>query len=266
MASSFLPTSIPDFTLGRTTSLLLLTLLLATSVRAADTVELYAAHEASAEFTMGFEGMRQVAGDREVSNEILFGHGLGSRFATYLGASIVPDQEFRIDGADVFVGLMGAAVESDHLDVDLVLDLSVLGSAGHEFLLAPMLELNLDHDPRMQTWGAYLRAGVPMWRERTEHADGRSTREQRVDLALNPGIYLTLSDRHQLLLEYATDIRLAEPDGDRTAAGRMALGLNTLLSEPLEIITQLHVDLPEDGSRAELGVALGFVATLPGAF
>ncbi len=259
--------STPPYAVGGPAACLLaLTLVVALPVRAADTVELYAVHEASAEFTMGFESMRHIASDREVSNELLFGHGLGSRVATYVGACFVPDQEFRIDSTDYFVGLMGAAVQTDHFDVDLVLDLSGLASAMHELVFAPMIELNLDRDPRMQTWGAYLRAGLPMWRESTVHADGRVSREQRVDLALNPGCYFTLSDRHQVLIEYATDVRLAEPDGDRTTPGHIALGLNTVLSEPLEIITQLHVALPQDGGRAEVGAALGFVATLPGAF
>lgn len=260
MVSSCRPSSAYVF------GLFFLALPLPSTVRAADTVELYGVDEASAEFTMGFEGMRRVAGDREVSNELLFGHGLGSRIAAYAGASFVPDQEFRIDGTEFFVGLMGAAVESDDFDVDLVLDLRALGGVGSELVFAPMIELNLDRDPSMQTWGAYLRAGLPMWRESIVRADGRTTREQRVDLALNPGCYLTLSERHQVLIEYATDVRLAEPDGDRAASSRIALGLNTRLSEPLEIITQLHVDLPDDGGRAELGAALGFVASLPGAF
>jgi len=91
-------------------------------------------------------------------------------------------------------------------------------------------------------------------------------RRGAVQLALEAtlGAFTTLNERHQLLLEVDGAYRPAPgPSELRLQLGGAAVGYNLVLSESIELINQVFIDLPQSASEPiAVGVMLGFVATL----
>lgn len=248
-------------TVATPASILLLIAFAAGTAAAADTIECHEQGVTSAEFYMGFDGIRHVTGERQVSNELLLARGIDARASAYVGAAFVPGPGFSLDGTDLFLGFLTTALDTDHVDLDLAFDVGVTGTVWSEAVFGPTVELNLDRDPDMATWGGYFRAALPMWRE-----SGPSQLERHVDVCFNPGVYFTPRARQQLLVEYAVDVHLTDSEARRVGASRIALGLNTEIAETLELITQVHADLHRAGDGTEWGVMLGVVTSLPAAF
>ena len=145
------------------------------------------------------------------------------------------------------------------------------------FWTTPALELNLDARPDLALCGLYLRAEEDLAGRDDSVADDPATRD--VDeakerhafaptTALTFGGYFTIGERHQLLLEYDVALhhgdRGAGPDAPRAVErGGVALGYNVRLSDAIELVTQVSVDVPDRGERVSAGISIGFIATMP---
>jgi len=238
---------------------LVIALVLAHTSNAAalDTVEPFEAHAANAEHNLTYHGVGQANQERELSNEFVLGYGMSDRASAYLGACLSANQQ-DTGAAGLCFGLIGTVWESDHIDLDLLMDIGASGHGLGDLSTEPGLELNFDHDPDMHTWGVYMRMGILD----QASADG-SLRRRRLDLGVNPGAYFTLSARYQLLVEFDASVALG---GDRTAdenVGGVALGLNAVVSDSVELIAQVHADVPQSDRGLGLGLSLGFIATFP---
>lgn len=240
---------------------------LAREARAADTIETWDAGGANVEVYMLMDGFGHGARSQALGADLLAGWGLSDRLSVYLSTSLSADGYPTAGAAELALGVFGTPIDTDHFDVDLLLDICAAGGGLGEFCLAPGLELNYDAAPGGTAWGLYARAGLLLTgREADAGADPAAARPERiVDAHATLGAYLTLDQRRQLLLEFDMTFH------DRPAAGMapaevggVALGYNALLTGALELISQVRLDLPQSGERTSLGGMVGFIATLPG--
>jgi len=230
---------------------------------AADTTEPFDAGAGDVDFYVGLDGLGGAAADRALAGELMVGYGVLERFSMTLGVSLERTGELDTSASDVYVGLIGTPLETDHVDLDLLLTASSAGARPGDLGLTPAVELNVDGDAEMRSWGLYLRAGLPI--SSASDAD-TATRRLQLGLAMTAGAYVQLGADHQLLLEYdwAHDLRAA-PDEDALEQGGFAFGYNVTLSDRFELINQLYVDVPQADAPVTLGVMSGFIVTLPGA-
>jgi len=226
------------------------------ALQAADTIETFDPGPTDLEFYVGLDGVGPKHQDRTVSTEVVAGFGIIDRLSLYVGAALEADHRFSGGAAGLNVGLFGTPIDTRHIDLDVVLDVGAAGPGFEQLCLTPMAELNVDLDPDMGSWGVYLRAGAAI----EGSSEEGSSLPPSFAVLLNPGTYLTVAGRHQILLEY--DMALLPQTGE-VEVGGIALGWNVVLAEPIELVTQLALDIPQADERAAIGASVGFVATLP---
>lgn len=245
-----------------TATLGLMTLLLADAARAADTVETWDAGATDVDFYLGYEGIGlREAADRGTFGDLMLGYGIVERFSVYVGTSLEANGAFGDGAASPYLGIFGTVVDTEHVDFDLFLDVSTGGPSLTEFAISPSLELNFDGRDDMSTGGLYTRVGVPLY--------GRGGKLDEMSLHLEAviGAYYTVAPDHQLLLELdATFHPFHRADHDHAVEiGGVALGYNVTLSDRIELINQVFLDIPQSGEPVAGGVMVGFIVTLPSA-
>ncbi len=196
----------------------------------------------------------------------MIGYGLFRRLSIHAGVNLEGNHDLSQRRPTVYLGLFGTPLQTDHVDLDLFMDLRAGGPELGELRIGPSLELNLDADAEMQTWGLYTRAGVPILR-RAQATAGCETPEYQLVLIVEStlGAYLHLARGHQLLLELDGTLRPSPADDERRwELGGVALGYNVVINESVELITQLNLDLPQArGDGVSVGLMTGFILTLP---
>lgn len=240
-----------------------------TTTLAADTLETWDAGAGNIDFYVSLDGMGRSLQEQGVAGDMLLGWGVADRLSTYLSVSLAADGALADGDAGLGVGLFGTPVDTDHLDLDLLLDLSAGGAGLRELSLGPALELNFDAAPDQASWGAYVRAGLAIT-GRVAGDDGSAKMAagsgRLVDRVLTVGSYRSLGPRRQVLLEYDVtwhdEPEAGSPTIDR---GGLALGHNLRLGDSLELITQGRWDVPQGGQPGGVGFTVGFIAGLPGA-
>ena len=231
--------------------------------RALDTTEPFDPGFFDAEAYWGYDGLGHTVDSREFSNELILGYGLTSRVSIQGGASFVGQDGYFAGEKSLSLGLFAAAIERDHFDLDLMLDFGATGEGFGDYSISPGIEVNYDRDPDMSSWGLYLRSGPSAFRQ--WEGVGGDTRRRRglLDYGLNPGAYLRLSPRHELLVEYDLSLALGKGRSADETAQLMGLGFNMQISEALELVSQIQHTFPRGGEKAKFGIAVGFIATLP---
>jgi len=196
----------------------------------------------------------------------MLGYGLLDRLSAYLRTTLQGKRYFSDGHAGISLGVFGTPVDTRHFDLDLLLDISACGNNFARLEWTPSLELNFDIDPEHRSFGLYLRAGVPLY-GRSMASDTSHTVEQSIacSVSLNPGAYLTIAERHQVLLEYDMLVHPLSADGRSVDVGGVALGYNVRLSQSIELISQVRWDIPQRGESWSFGLMLGLIATLPSA-
>ena len=235
-----------------------LALLGATPTRAADTVEPFEVGASNVELYLGRDGPADSSGRGIVWADMLLGFGLVDGVSAYLGTTLAASDALLDSGNDLYLGLFGTAADSEHVDVDLGFQLLRVGETDGPLEAMPFVELNIDVAPDLAVAGTYLRLGAPVYGH-TE--DGRRTTGTHV--SIQPGAYVTLGDRHQLLVEVDAEAHVLGPDPDRLVPGVVALGYNLTLSPALEVITQVSAGLPKGDEPIAFGASVGLIASLP---
>ena len=227
---------------------------------AIDTVETFGKGEGDLEFYAGLDGLGAGAPDQAMGGSVVMGWGVAERLSAYATTGLVADGAMANAAANVGLGVFGTPLDTDHVDLDLLLDICWPGG-GDPACVAPGIELNLDAEPDLATWGVFLdaTAGVS-W-----HAPEASSPERRVDWALGAGLYRSLGAGRQVLLRY--DATVEDPPGDGAATfthGGLALGFNAMLGDTMELVAEARTGFGHDGDPATIGFMVGFVATLNG--
>ena len=234
------------------------------AARAADTTEPFALGATDVDVYFGVDGLEAAPEERVLYGDILLGYGLTERLSGFLGVTLEADGRLGGSSPHVHLGGYGCVVDTEHVDLDLMLHVGTGGAAFDEFEIVPGAELNLDADPDMATWGSYLRLAVPVLGRPAPDGSGANP---SVAIELTAGGYVMVAEGHQLVVELDAAFRPDPPPKEEPAElGGLALGYNATLSENLELITQLAVDLPQGGDPAAgFGVMAGVIATLPAA-
>jgi hypothetical protein len=236
-------------------------LLFTTPAFSIDTIETWGEGDGNLELYSGVEGLGEAAADQALAGAMLMGWGVAKRFSAYLATAMSADGYFTGAETELNLGVFGTPVDTDHVDLDLILDMRVAGHGMDEASVVPAVELNLDHTPDLGTYGMFLRGGAQIGG--SVNASGDPGRH--VDLGLDLGGYYTLSPRQQLLVKYdATVHGGGDPEKSGFEHGAVSLGYNALLGDRVELITEAGMTIAQAGSASSLGVMVGFIATLPG--
>ncbi|MCP4676246.1 MAG: hypothetical protein GY854_12200 [Deltaproteobacteria bacterium] len=233
---------------------------------AADTVETWDKGATDLDFYLGFDGIGLDKYEKSIYGDIMLGYGLIDRFSAYLGTTLQANEYFSDGSGNVYLGVFGTPVETDHFDLDLFLDISLGGPDFNEFQVAPSIELNLDLDPEMRTFGFYIRAGSPIYGHdlTTEEEPDIPRYETTLHIETTIGAYYTIVERHQIFGEYDMGFHPNPIEEEHTVdVGGVALGYNVTLSDAIELINQVYLDIPQDGEDISFGVMAGFIVTMP---
>ncbi len=227
-----------------------LVLVIASEARAADTWEGWDPGPSNAEVHAGYSGIGLPGGEHGPGMEYLQGFGLGHTLSTFLSATV---QAVGATRAGFAAGFFGTPVDTDHVDLDLILVLGQEWRRLEDLSAGAAFELNLDLAPDLSVWGVYLRGCI--------HMGGAL--EASVEAIL--GTYVTLRQRHQILLQAdATFVLNPDARADAADVGGIALGYNVLVHDAVELVTELILDVPRAGEALSAGVMLGVILTLPG--
>lgn len=242
----------------------LLVALGAPDARAADTMEVFDVGATDAELYVGYDGLGITRALSSTFTEAVIGYGVAPRLSMFLAAGLEATGALTEGTQALTVGLYGTPLETEHVDLDLLLQVGGTTDGGYEVM--PAVELNLDAADGLELWGVYLIAGVPVHAPQLHAAVVSPPRDGDIelDLLLRLGSYWTISPRHQVLVELDAAVHaLGSLKGTVADLGGLALGYNVTLTDSFELITQLRTDVPT--GRAEpwsAGLSAGFIATL----
>ncbi len=230
------------------------------SASAGDTIECYGMGTIDFEMYFTFDGANRTPSNQILGSQFMLGYGLTNRLSGYLGTTFSVNGNLVDSATENSVGLFTTPLDTDHLDLDILLDFSAHGN--NQFTIGPGLELNWDAASELDSWGLYVRSGLAI--------SGQGTAKgsvQTADIILVLGCYGTLGQGHQLLLEF--DGALEEQSSHlhtvekEWSTGGWALGYNTTLSQTLELISQAYLEIPAGNDAYSFGLMIGFIATIP---
>ncbi len=235
----------------------------AVATQAADTVETWDVGATDVDFYMGMENLGLSREEGGVFGDIMLGFGIVERFSVYIGTTLQADRTLGQSDHQHYLGLFGTPIESDHVDFDLFLDFT---GSGSDLTITPSFELNLDRDPDMSSYGFYLRSGVVFNHIAPDTEAAESKPEIGTTIEFTPGLYWSLTDHSQLLLEYSTGY-LPSPaaDEDNWEVGHMHIGYNHLLTDTIELITEANWALEKTDGITPWGGFVGIIVTHPSA-
>lgn len=242
----------------------LLAFTLAETAEAVDTVETWDERAIDVDFYLGFDGLGPGELDRQLYGDLMIGYGIIDRFSTYLGTRLAGDEQLSNGAGEIYLGVFGTPLDTDHVDLDLFLDLRLGGDGFSEFQVVPALELNLDLAPDLECWGVYLVVGLPLYPRVA--GDQGGTGEEGVALTVETvvGTYLTLGSRHQILLDFELAFHPMAAEGELTTEiGGVGLGYNVILNDAIELIVEVRFDIPQRDEELSVGLMAGMIATIP---
>lgn len=230
---------------------------------AADTVEVWAKGPTDAELYVGLEGIGPEKEGRNTRFEYLAGFGITDRISAYLMGSLDASWALTGLGAGFGAGVLGTPLDTDHVDLDLFIDVAACGPGLRGFSAGPAFELNLDLEPDLALWGVYLRAGVPV--EGIKLASpAHPGHGIFLSIPVVLGTYYTVRGSHQILLEADVTFHALPSGVDRKVeVGGASLGYNVVLGRVAELITEVFLDVPQRGEMFSVSVMVGVVLTLP---
>jgi hypothetical protein len=251
-------------------------------VQAADTLETWAKGDSNAEVYVGLDGLASRGRAGSLQTDLLVGHGLTNRLSVYVGSALASPSVLAVHDAGFYVGSFAALLDTDHLDVDFLLDLTAQGDGFRELVVLPFLEVNLDMLPDQAGVGLYAHLALPVTaseaslRGTPRLRPGRSWTDLRspwaplpplglqADLAAKVGAYWTVRPGHQVLCELdATFPLLAPARSWPPGVGTLALGYNFHLGGSLESINQLTLGIPAHGQFPSAAFTTGFILGIP---
>ena len=242
-------------------------MLLSGPAQAIDSVETWDSGATDVEFYTGLEDLAlRPQSDTSLYADMLLGYGISDRLSAYLGLTLHADGQF-MGNSDLYQGLFSTLLDSEHFDLDLLLSFALQDGS---FVVAPATELNFDMAADLQKAGLYLRFSLPCGAKEDAalpslHLAG-FTGAVHADLTL--GAYWTLPAQQQLLLEFKIGHSLSGLAAQSHAIAlpwsrAMALGYNKVLSDRLELISQVEISAHQLQQAVRFAAMFGFIATLP---
>lgn len=252
---------------------LLLLLLAASPSFALDTTEPYELGASDFEFYLGAEGLGLRKYETALHADFFAAYGLTKRLSGYFGVDIQANEHLGAGEAALGFGIFGTPLDTEHVDLDLLLDASIAGAGLTSFALTPGFELNFDLQPDLALWGVYLRSGFALSARDESVSDDAATptvnEEKRkytptLDIRTALGTYWTVKAGHQLFLQTDATVHLNKDRAlRRFELGNLALGYNVEIHEAIELINQISLDIPQGKERASAGFMSGIIVTMP---
>jgi hypothetical protein len=243
-----------------------LVLLLPTTALAADTTEAFNIGASDVDLYMGYDGVGLKHDEQVINGEIMLGYGMVENVSAFLGTALSGDNNFASESVTLYFGVFSTVFDSDHFDLDF--SVSVTGENADASLISvtPALELNIDRGPELNQWGVYLRTYLPIFGREVEPVSEEEPTDNEIALRIEStaGAYYTIVEGNQLLLEY--DMEFVPQPGEeerRVNVGSVAFGYNVAISDSVESINQVSVDIPQSGEAASIGFMIGLIATVP---
>jgi hypothetical protein len=235
-----------------------LALALSRPAQAADTIETFDPGPSDVELYAGVDG---IGASGTMFLEHVVGFGIAPWLSALVGASVSSGCDLEGVSAGFAASLFGTPLDTDHVDLDLVIDVSSERPGLDGFSAGPALELNVDLEPDLALWGAYLRTGVPAYGRRSsspEHPGHVPT----CSFVGTLGTYLTFRPGHQILLEAGMTVHLGPAGADRRVeVGGVAVGYNVEIDHSAELILEVFLDIPQAGEGFSAGIMLGVIGT-----
>ena len=222
--------------------------------RAADTLETFDPGVSDFEIYAGYDGIGRPSADGTMGTASLLGIGIIERFSGYLSVAAASAADLSNAEGVLSTGIFGTPVDTPHFDLDLLLDVTVHGPGLSSIHILPILELNLD----FSRFGFYFRGGGNF--EGTPSSGPTGGTDRNLSILLNPGAYVLIGERHQLLVEYDAAVMLTGAGGYEQ--GGIALGYNITLSDRVELINQVSVGLPNNEDDISAGLVVGIIVSL----
>lgn len=254
------------------------------TARAVDTLEQLDANQGAVEAAAGWEGLGRQRRDRRLAAEVMASWGTNGSVSLFAGSTLTVQEDGTDPQAGLFIGGYRTLLDTAHLDVDALLDVSGSGPGLGNVKVLPLLEINLDLMPDGALLGLYTRWSLPV--STTPLAPGQDpffTRPEgfvtnaagseqdastvpalSAGASVTVGTYWTLAPGHQLLAELDLGTTLLSPEpAVLLDIGGLALGYNLLIDDSLESINQVYMDIPAPGERPALGIQVGFIMLVP---
>ena len=177
--------------------------------------------------------------------------------------------------------LLTNLLDTENFDIDFHVDFAYSGvgenNLANEIIITPGFEFNYDTDNDMSGFGAYLRLDLPIhsWNlykpryiidpDGNQITVDRYHVESDVDLELTLGLYYTFMEGNQLFLEGGVSLTtLAENLAPEVGKeGFVSLGYNVELFENIELVSEVRVNIPEDGEDTNGAITVGMIFDLP---
>jgi len=224
----------------------------------ADTLETWVPGAADVEVYLGVENLGTSRSEGVGSGELVLGYGVAEGLSAYLGVRLSGDGYLAQAEPQLSLGVFGTVLDTERVDLDLLLDVGTHGQGMSHLQVSPGVELNVD----LPSVGLYLRAGTCLHGAEREQADGAL--HTAVALELVPGAWWSPGPGHQLLVEWILGLDATEGGSGPLDTGAVALGYNAVVSPTLELISQLSLMLPQSQRGWAVGAMVGFIATLEG--
>lgn len=250
------------------------------AVLAADTLEQYDPGFSDFDLYLMYTGAGRAEPDRGWAALTLVGIGITDWLSGELMLEGEANERLSEASGAFSFGAFATPVDTDHFDLDIGFHVIVGGlgagkpdpPAGHDqadFFFAPFLEINLDTDPDMNGFGAWLwlESDIGGRDDSTLDARGNEIRDFTVtaETLLLVGAYYRFLERHQVVLAYDMAFDHNAPAGERTFLnGGPSLGYNLMVvPDRLELITEVRFDIPQGGEGLGTDLLVGFIATFP---
>lgn len=254
-------------------------LLLADASQGGDTLEPFDPGFSDFELFFSYSGAGKEEPERGLAAETLVGIGMADWLSGYLTLAGEANEKLSEGTGGFGFGVFATPLDTDHLDIDLGIDVALGGfgsgesnEAGHsraEFTFTPFLEINWDSDPDMNGFGAWLWVEHAIGGRDDSIVDelGEGIRDFTVTsgTGLLVGAYYRFLERHEITVTYDMAFHHDAPAGEHAFEnGGPSLGYNVMVvPDRLELISEVRFDIPQGGERFGTDFLLGFIATFP---
>lgn len=229
------------------------------SALALDTIEVFAPRAFSVEAHLVYSGLGPDSDGRALDLTQVLGHGLHDRLSVgaLLHLHMMDDLTALAAGASLCA--LVAALDGEHMDLDLGLELGAGGPGFTLFGLRPFAEFNLDSRLDRAGIGLFVQLALPMDWSVAETEEGLHA----LGLEALVGGTLGLGCGRQLLLAYALSFdALAEDGAWLERPGTVELGFQVMLSPETQVLCTLGLDLPGLDKPISLSLGLGLILSL----
>ena len=243
--------------------------------QAADTLETVPDDNFYMETTFGALNLGQEAQRTMISASVMLAYGMNDRLTSYIIAGGNTNLYMTKGVTNLGVGLYGVLVKMPHFKLDLGLQAGV-GRTGlttsvgrsrmalkDEFVLAPSLELNFDLKKDEKFIGFYL-VFQEIFTGVEEEKDGQLLGYFTPSSYLRAGAYWSIvPGKYQVHLQFDMNINhfdttiitdLVVPAVD---IGGIAVGFNFFVTETIEILTEVYIDIPQNQETIAFGFSIG---------